>query len=210
VVVPGSEAKINLADIAYYGNDIYGDRHSYSFSLGFSGNGAFSDGTRDSDQCCKLTGEASIINPVGESWYSRVRLRAAWAPDILADVEKFSIGGPYSVRGYDSSELRGDMGFDSSFELHRPMRIFKGRGEAIMFADAGQVSVRRGVDPLLPANLAGEVVQGPFLGSVGLGFTAFDVYGMECNLQWAIPVGGYMPADGENDGRAFLSIGGRF
>jgi len=213
VSVLGSETKINLADITYLGNDSYGDRHAYSFSLGFSGNGHFSDGLRDQDQCCKLSGEAAIINPVGDRWYSRVRLRAAWAPDILADIEKFSIGGPYSVRGYESSELRGDTGFDSSFELHRPMRIFKGTGEVVLFADAGQVSRRLPENPITPGPdpEAGSLIQDPLLGSVGLGFTAFDVYGFECNLMWATPVGSYTRPDGERpDGQAFLSIGGRF
>lgn len=197
-----SATRISLLDLALHANGVLGDRRSYSYSLGYSGNARFNeDGTQTGAQCCKLSGDGSFTLPVGTDWYSRTRARAVWAPDVLADTEKFSVGGPFSLRGYDASEMRGDVGFDASFELHRPMKMFGGRGEAIVFADAGQVSVR---DP------AGELIQGPALGSVGLGFTAFDVYGFECNLQWAIPVGGYKPADGENDGRAFFSVGGRF
>ncbi len=200
--VTTSSSAISLLDIALHTNGVTGDRRSYTWSLGFSGNLRFNDsGISTDDQCCKLGADGSFTLPVGSDWYSRTRGRIVWSPDTLADTEKFSIGGPYSLRGYDSSELRGDTGFDGSFELHRPMKMFGGRGEAILFADLGQVSVR---------NPAGELVQSDPLGSLGVGFTAFDVYGFECNLQWAIPVGGYKPADGENDGRAFLSIGGSF
>jgi hemolysin activation/secretion protein len=192
-------SEILLLEVAMFGNNVLGDRRTNSWSLGYSGNGKFNDGGRDNEQCCKLFGDYAFTVPVGEAWYTKAKIRGAWAPDQLADVERFSLGGPYSVRGYASSELRGDTGFDGTVEFHRPMNFLGGNADLLFFGDVGQVA----------SNVTGTSVASDVLASVGVGFTAFDIYGFECNLSVARAVGNYDSADGEG-GRAFLSIGTRF
>lgn len=192
-------SEILLLELALFGNQVFGDRRTSSWSLGYSGNGKFNDGNRDNEQCCKIFGDYSFTVPVGEAWYTKTKIRGAWAPDQLADVERFSIGGPYSVRGYASSELRGDTGFDGAVELHRPMNFLGGNADLLFFGDVGQVV----------SNTTAGAVESDVLAAIGVGFTAFNIYGFECHLTVARAVGNYDAADGEG-GRAFLSIGTRF
>lgn len=193
--------EITLLDVTMFNNRVLGDRRSVSWSYGFSGNGEFNGGTpgEDDQQCCKLVGDFSITGPVGESSYQLFKMRAAWSNDVVSDIDRFSLGGPYSVRGYEASELRGDSGFDASWEFHKPFGISRGRADFVLFADAGQVSVN-GPTGSFDSSL---------LGSLGTGFSIHDLKGFDIALQYATAVGGYDPSDGERD-RFYVSIGTRF
>jgi hemolysin activation/secretion protein len=193
-----SHVNTSLLDVTLFGNGFYDGGSSYDFQVGFSGNGEYNDGGEDGNQLAKLTASYAFNQPIGgSSWTSRTRLRAVYSFGEVADIEKMSLGGPFSVRGYDQSELRGDKGIEMTQEYLRQMPILGKSGALVFFADAGVVS----------SHVGG---QAPLVGSVGGAVRVYDLYGFECNLQWALPVGGYDPADGERSGRAWLSVGARF
>lgn len=193
--------EITLFDITLFNNKVLGDRRTVSWSYGFSGNGEFNNSTPadEGEQCCKLQGDVAATFPVGQTSYQRIKLRAAWSPDTVSDIDRFSLGGPYSVRGYEASEVRGDSGYDASWEFHMPFGIRRGRADWTVFADVGQVS----------SHVPGGSVDSDVLGALGTGFSIYDLMGFDLNLQYATAVGGYDPADGERD-RFYVSIGTRF
>jgi len=193
-----SHVNTNLLDLTLFGNGFFDSGSSYDFQFGYSGNGEYNSGAEDGKQLGKLSASYAYNQPIaGSVWTSRTRLRASYSIGGTADLEKMSLGGPYSVRGYDQSELRGDKGMELTQEFLRQMPLLGKAGAIVFFADAGVVS----------NHLGG---QSPIISSVGGAVRVYDLYGFECNLQWAMPIGGYDPADGEREGRAWLSIGARF
>src|SRR5690606_36770141 len=52
-------------------------------------------------------------------WLFQARAAAVNSGDPLVDSQNFSLGGPYSVRGYFRAEVRGDEGAFLSLELRR-------------------------------------------------------------------------------------------
>lgn len=169
---------------------------SVSSTFAYSGNLNRNGGTSNEDQLGKLTYEASFANAMSQDWSVLGRVRLAWSPDVLLDTEKFSIGGPYSLRGFDNSELRGDGGMDGSFELRRNLGPTSNLG---VFADFGRVTQDRdsGVTPRSSETLASMGL------NFGMRYGAFDF-----QLVWATPVSGD-PADGE-DSRTWAVISARF
>jgi len=60
----------------------------------------------------------------------------------LADTEKFSFGGPDSVRGYLPSELRGDRGYLGTIELRRQFAIVNVPAVFSVFYDAAAAQAK--------------------------------------------------------------------
>src|SRR3546814_15652630 len=65
--------------------------------------------------------------------------------DLLVDTEAYSLGGPNTVRGFPSAEVRGDRGYFGSVTLRRPTFIGNTQWAGRVFVDAGKVFT---VDPL--------------------------------------------------------------
>ena len=64
-----------------------------------------------------------------------------WANTNLDSSQKMSVGGPYTVRGYDIGALSGDSGYFLSAEYrHNIGRIWSGQWQAVAFVDRAQVS----------------------------------------------------------------------
>lgn len=202
-----TDQRVQLFDLTLFGSKIGGDRDTTNYSLGVTSSFGFDDGGNDRSYCCNFLAEYATTAPVGSGqWFTRYHVRAGYAPTTLSDIEKFSIGGPNSVRGYDATEIRGDNGIEMNFELHRGMRAFGGQADVAMFADFGMT----GKTSSIAGNAGGALDhyiggQSPVLGSVGLKFTAFDFYGFNADLQYAVPMGGYEPADGKS-GQFFVSL----
>jgi hemolysin activation/secretion protein len=93
-------------------------------------------------------GQAQWVRRLGESG-ARVVLRgeAQWTEDRLLSMEKFSVGGVGSVRGYREDLQIGDRGWNTSLEFHIPVLEHApiipdsgggGRVTLIPFIDAGR------------------------------------------------------------------------
>jgi hemolysin activation/secretion protein len=57
--------------------------------------------------------------PFAESWLFVGQGSVAYSPDTLVDADKYSLGGPGNVRGFQSAEARGDRGLFASGEVER-------------------------------------------------------------------------------------------
>src|SRR3546814_17904889 len=79
-------------------------------------------------------------------------VNGVYSPDPLVDTEAYSLGGPNTVRGFPSAEVRGDRGYFGSVTLRRPTfigntqwagRVFVDEGK--VFTEIGRASCREGV-----------------------------------------------------------------
>jgi len=130
---------------------------------------------------------AEYVRNLGNDWLTFVRLNGQYSNGPLIPSEQFSSGGLSTVRGYLTSELTGDDGFQGSLEFRTPSfgsALYDPLGRNIdqlrlfAFVDGALTRRRRA--------LPGEDRQGS-LGSAGGGFLV-DLFGViQSNLVVAIP-----------------------
>lgn len=86
-----------------------------------------------------FTGSGSAIAQLGNDW--SVHLAASWQytpAELLPSDLLFQIGGPTSVRGYQSGTFAGDSGYFANVEVHRNVDALKGL-DLFGFFDTGSV-----------------------------------------------------------------------
>lgn len=123
----------------------------------------------------------------GQNWSAVLRGEAVFSADPLPDSNKYSIGGPASVRGFVSSQLRGDQGAMGSLELRR--RIAFEHADLLLrgFIDAGEVRYEQAL---------ADGSRSESLASAGIGMTVSVAGKYTLDLQWAKPIDGNDPGDG--------------
>lgn len=131
-------------------------------------------------------------------WKFQLLLNAAgaWTPDPLVDTEQFSVGGPGSVRGYPSSDIRGDRGYFGSLSLRRPFIAGPFTVYGSVFADSGKVFV---------IDAAPGVSEQETLTSVGTGFE-LRFRQFSAKLDASFPTDNHVASDGRDDYRLYGSL----
>lgn len=132
-----------------------------------------------------VTAEASRLQRI--AWGSLLLLRAGgqWSDDNLTSVERYRLGGAYSVRGYPESDSSGDQGFDASAEWRRPVPVFGAGGRRELsvaaFVDAGKTFSLQRTQP--------TDTKDRFLMGAGVGLR-YDINPYaQYRLDWAYPIG---------------------
>lgn len=126
----------------------------------------------------KLEIDSQHLQPIGKGLLAFVRLHGVYSDDPLPDTERFSIGGPNSVRGYPASEIRGDRGLFGTLSLRRPFRLGDARMQGRVFFDTGKAWLR-GLPPGSPDEDS--------LSSIGIGLDASLKGNINLKLDWAFP-----------------------
>lgn len=131
-------------------------------------------------------------------WNLYGRVDGVFSPDPLPTSAQFSIGGPYSVRGFPPGDRRGDRGFLGSlgFGYSGGQRLHWGTR---IFADTGKATAAK------PA--PGD--KNETLVSAGLGAGAAMGFGsVQCSLtvDLAKPVGSVKASDGSDDPQLFALL----
>lgn len=105
---------------------------------GFGCPGSEATKPRDDQQ---FRGEIDTLHvlPMPHRLQALLRLDGVWSPDPLPDTQKVGIGGPGNVRGYASSEARGDRGWFTSLTIRRPFALGPVNLMGRVFADSGKV-----------------------------------------------------------------------
>lgn len=86
-----------------------------------------------------FTGSGSAIMRLGDDWSAHLATAWQFTPaKLLPSDLLFQIGGPTSVRGYQSGTFAGDSGYFANFELHRNLDLAKGL-DLFAFFDTGSV-----------------------------------------------------------------------
>jgi hemolysin activation/secretion protein len=210
-----SGSQINLLQLIANYTLFHEDGSALFLNGGVDTNLHVNDNAQSSQEFARLNVGGGYLKPLGGQWTLFTRGGAQWSPDPLADTEKYSLGGPDNVRGFNSADARGDSGVFLSFELQRtlaPAWPLTAGG----FVESGKVWSKRFLTPL-PAcvpNLFSDCVtpaEAHTLTSVGveLLFQSEDKR-WNSRLQWAYAVGGTKPADGNELGHIWLSVGMSF
>lgn len=125
------------------------------------------------------------------------RTQFVYGVDPLPDTQKFSIGGPSTVRGYAPSEARGDWGYLAQLTLRRNYPIGKTVLTPRVFYDAG--AVRQHKADRFPL---GSQPQDVSLASYGFGVDV-GYRNLSLKMDYAIPGSNTPVSDGKEDGRFY-------
>lgn len=86
----------------------------------------------------------SRLQSLGSKDSLYVNVAVQWSDSNLDSAEKMSVGGPYSVRAYESGAVSGDTGYFGSIEFRHDMgRIANGSLQALAFVDSARININR-------------------------------------------------------------------
>ena len=150
---------------------------------------------QQADQRLRLEIDAQHLQPLRRDLFAQIRVNGVYSPDPLSNVTQYSIGGPQSIRGYPSSEVRGDRGYFGQFTFGRNFRIGAAQITGRAFADSGRVFCA-----VPAADCTRES-----LSSVGFGADLqYDRIALK--LDQSFVRDSHVVSDGENNGRLFGSL----
>ena len=176
----------------------YSNRAVTQVALVLSSNFTDYDANTDTaSQPFKLDMDFQQLTPLPRSFQLLTRTQFVYGAEPLPDTQKFSIGGPASVRGYAPSEARGDWGFLTQVSLSRNFLLDVATISPRLFYDAG--SVRQHKSGRFPI---GARPQDIALASYGFG-TDISYRQLSIKLDYAVPTSNIPVSDGKEDGRFY-------
>jgi hemolysin activation/secretion protein len=173
-----------------------------SIHTNFNGAKPAADGSPGDLAREKVRAEIDVqhLEPLPQRLQALLQIDAEYSPDALADTEKFSIGGPTSIRGFPASEARGDRGYYTQLTLRRPFVFGRVTLLPRVFFDAGRVV---NVDPAGTGDTA-ETLARPGLGADVLYRT------VTLKVDWSYPLDGKPVSDDRNNGRVYAALSAGF
>lgn len=154
-----------------------------------------SSGVAQDAQLLRVELDGNYLLPLNRQWDMYMRGNVVWSHDRLPDSEKMSIGGPGSVRAYRAAELRGDSGWQGTFEMRRNFSMIGRPANVSTFYDFGRTIYKA------PGFSDGHEEISAF----GFGLTAYPAGQSVLKLEVATPVGGYQASDQKNT-RVWLTL----
>ena len=151
--------------------------------------------------------DTTYSHPFADVWSFVGQLNLSYSADVLTDADKFNLGGPNSVLGYQSAEQRGDSGYFLSTEVQRGFALAPGRFmSAGFFLDTGKVWDKAGV--ATAALSTTDSSRGISSGGLDLQLLP-SIDRLNARLQWAYAIG-RRPADGNGGGHIWFTLGMTF
>lgn len=194
--VQNADNQINLLSASLLGSWVHADSATTGTTLVFSSNGKHNPGNRQDAQTAKLDIDINHLRAASKNWDLFLRSNFVFSSGSLADTEKFSIGGPGSVRGYRASELRGDSGWVATTELRRQFVLGNMAGVLNVFADWGSVKAK-------------GFTRNDSLRSAGFGVHIFPHKNLRAKIEYAHPLSSRISGDGKRD-RVWLTVATSF
>jgi hemolysin activation/secretion protein len=173
------------------------------FSFGIDAFGATANDSGTDGQFFAWLGQFQYLqqlnpaNPDGTSPRNAFRpilvtkLNSQLTPDSLLSLERFSLGGVETVRGYTQNQVVTDNGVSGSIELRIPLTRDSNQLQIIPFIDAGYGWNNRVADP-----------KNNFIAGLGLGLKWRVTPNLELQLDYGIPL-----FEVENQGNSFQEQG---
>jgi hemolysin activation/secretion protein len=177
--------EINLFSANVQGNWVHADSAVSNAYAAFTSNGRHSTRPLQQDaQRAKLEVDVNHLRAASKTWDLYLRGFFGVSAERLADTEKFSFGGPDSVRGYMPSELRGDQGYLGTAELRRQFMLVNVPAVFSVFYDAAAAKAKGfgGTDSIR---------------SVGVGINAYPHNHLRVRVEYAHGTSERRSADGE-------------
>ncbi len=111
---------ITLLQLTMLYNRQYADQSYYNLNGTLWTNGkSNSAGNLNDAEKFHFEFDGSYVKPFADVWDFIGQGSVAYSADTLVDGDKYSLGGPGNVRGFQSAEARGDRGLFGSVELQR-------------------------------------------------------------------------------------------
>jgi hemolysin activation/secretion protein len=158
-----------------------------------------STGLRQDAELFRGEFDGTYLLPLNRRWDVYLRGNTVWSHDRLPDSEKMSIGGPGSVRGYRSSEVRGDSGYQGTLEFRRNFSVISRPAYASVFYDAGRAIYK----------MPGFSDSWDDLQDGGVGITVYPVGQSVARVEVSRAIGGYQASDQART-RVWFSFGTSF
>jgi hemolysin activation/secretion protein len=199
---------ILLLQINNYYTRTWADQSSFSMSTTLWTNGKHydhSDGLNNVNaERGRIESDLAYQLPFGSSWSWVNQFNASYSVNTLTDADKFNLGGPGSVLGYQSAEERGDSGYFASSELERGLSLGKYFPVvAGVFLDTGKVWDKAGT-----LGVSGDNSRGISSGGLDLQLLPSSDR-LNARLQWAYAIG-RRPTDGSGGGHIWFTLGMTF
>lgn len=147
------------------------------FSLGIGAFDATVNDTGTDGRFLSWLGQFQWVQLLSSRTLLLTRINAQLTGDSLLSLEKFSIGGFDTVRGYTQNQLLADNGFNASFEVRTPLLANSNTLQIAPFFDIGTVWNSRGINP-----------QRQTISSVGLGLIWQPSRDLNLRLDYGIPL----------------------
>jgi len=136
---PLSASRLNVASFGSAANWVHADSSATTLSAIYSSNFRNNYGVNPDALRGKVEFDFTHLTGISPRWDAYTRVNAMVGAGAVPDTEKFSLGGPDSVRGYRVAEYRGDRGFLLSVEFRRQYLIGSTLGTLSIFYDQGAV-----------------------------------------------------------------------
>ncbi len=151
----------------------------------------------------KLNVNLSRLQSISADNALYVSLAAQVAGDNLDSSQKMSVGGPYTVRAYDTGAVSGDTGYLVSAELRHDLgALLNGQVHVLGFVDTAHITVNK--------NNWGTAKNSATLSGVGVGLNWVGQNNFNANAYIATPIGATPSLVTTNSTRAWVEIGKRF
>jgi hemolysin activation/secretion protein len=194
--VPTADSSIDLLSLTALGNWVHADSASTSATVVLSGNGKNNPGNLQDAQRAKADIDISHLRAASKNWDLYLRGNMVFSSGALPDTEKFSLGGPGSVRGYRPSDLRGETGWVATGELRRQFVAVNTVGVFSLFYDWGAIK-------------ADGFTRYDTLRSAGFGVSVFPHKHLRAKVEYAYPQSDRISGDRKR-GRLWLTVSSSF
>ena len=189
---------------------VYGDQSNLSMGWTLWTNGKHYDHkslNNVSSERARLEMDTNYSHPFADLWSFVGQVNLSYSAGPLTDADKFNLGGPSSVLGYQSAEQRGDSGYFLSTEVQRTVVLAPARYMAWgFFLDTGKVWDKAGV--VVATTGAADTSRG--ISSAGLDLQLLpSTDKINARLQWAYAIGRH-PSDGNGGGHIWATVGMTF
>ncbi len=189
-----SSTKLSVASVGAAGNWVHEDSASTSLSTTFSSNFRNNYGSNPTALRGKVDIDFTHLAGLTPRWDVFTRVNTMIGAGAVPDTEKFSLGGPDSVRGYQVAEYRGDKGYLLTVEFRRQIALGNTGGQVSIYHDRGAVR-----------NTGFASQDG--LASWGVGASVFPWKNslVRADIAWPTTLGSHRPGDGKSGARLWLS-----
>jgi hemolysin activation/secretion protein len=198
---PLSDQQLTVMTTTYQINRIHPDSSVTNANFGLETNFRTShDITQQDAVFARMELDVNHTAPFYQRWDLYLRGDIVRSRDMLPDTEKFSLGGPGSVRAFRPSEVRGDSGYLATVELRRPFTVAGRLGAFRITADAGEVIYKA----------PGFTDSRDRLRSIGVGASFFPARGITASIDIARPMGATHTASDDKNHRIWVNVSASF
>lgn len=192
LATPLSSNTMQLLSVGASGNWVHRDSSATTASAVYTTNFKDNVNNEATNVLSKLDLDVTHLTGLAAKWDFYLHANGVASGSSLPDSEKFSLGGPDSVRGFRTGELRGDRGYVLNTEVRRQFMVGRTVGVFSAFHDYGAVT---------NLGFAGQDI----LSAAGVGVSVYPTRNSQVKLDVAWPLRKGPVPDSSTETRAWVS-----